>query len=409
PAVVAPWLGAFAAGKCQRAETADGPPPPPPPQHRRTLRSSRLVPPGQTNSSGRPPDAARMRGRGGPAPHQPSLPLSGMPWKARRFRLCRLMREPRSSTSKRAARASTLSTEVDAERDAAGDRAVEGDSRPEGGSARCWNSCAVETASSLARLSMPRVQSMEGLVGPSHPFQSVELPEIIEEYLDHGTALCMAFNRRGTLLASGTKEGQVVIWDFDTRGVAAVLSGHEGPVTALSWSRNGRHLLSGSEDQSVILWSVLDGSQLCRALRATPTAAGGIPEGFLSRDSESDTDGVAHAPAVAAPAGGRTAQAVPLQRQPQRPQAVGQLRTIPEGMLSHESATGSDSESGSSSSSSSEGKGDTAVGKAPAARAVLPLHAVPEGLLSREDDGGKSTPPPQPRAVPEGWLSYEED
>ncbi|KAG2442313.1 hypothetical protein HXX76_002399 [Chlamydomonas incerta] len=94
------------------------------------------------------------------------------------------------------------------------------------------------------------------------PFQSVELPEIIEEFLDHGSAQCMAFHRRGTLLASGTKEGQVVIWDFDTRGVAAVLHGHTAPVTSVSWSRNGRQLLSGSEDASVILWDVQQGKQV---------------------------------------------------------------------------------------------------------------------------------------------------
>ena len=33
------------------------------------------------------------------------------------------------------------------------------------------------------------------------PFQSVELPEIIEEYLHQGTATSIALNRRGTLLA----------------------------------------------------------------------------------------------------------------------------------------------------------------------------------------------------------------
>lgn len=33
------------------------------------------------------------------------------------------------------------------------------------------------------------------------PFQSVELPETIEEFLDDGVAQCVAFNRRGTLLA----------------------------------------------------------------------------------------------------------------------------------------------------------------------------------------------------------------
>ncbi len=33
------------------------------------------------------------------------------------------------------------------------------------------------------------------------PFQAAELPEVIEEYLEHGVAKCAAFNRRGTLLA----------------------------------------------------------------------------------------------------------------------------------------------------------------------------------------------------------------
>ncbi|GIL86888.1 hypothetical protein Vretimale_15568 [Volvox reticuliferus] len=96
------------------------------------------------------------------------------------------------------------------------------------------------------------------------PFQSVELPEIIEEYLEHGSAVCMSFNRRGTLLGAGTKQGNVVIWDFDTRGVAAVLLGHNGPVTSVAWSRTGRNLLSGSEDQSIILWDLLTCSKVCQ-------------------------------------------------------------------------------------------------------------------------------------------------
>lgn len=35
------------------------------------------------------------------------------------------------------------------------------------------------------------------------PFQS-DFPEVIEEYLEHGVAKCIAFNRRGTLLAGET-------------------------------------------------------------------------------------------------------------------------------------------------------------------------------------------------------------
>ncbi|KAF5841501.1 WD40-repeat-containing domain protein [Dunaliella salina] len=62
-------------------------------------------------------------------------------------------------------------------------------------------------------------------------------------------------------LAVGTYEGQVVLWDFDTRGVARTLSRHTKQVTGLSWSRNGRYLASGSADQSLILWDVLNGTQ----------------------------------------------------------------------------------------------------------------------------------------------------
>lgn len=92
------------------------------------------------------------------------------------------------------------------------------------------------------------------------PFQSVGLPEVIEEYLQHGDARCLAFNRHGSLLASGTKGGEVVIWDYDTRGVAKVLKRHNSAVMSLSWSRNGQQLASGSADGTVCLWNVLEGA-----------------------------------------------------------------------------------------------------------------------------------------------------
>ena len=56
------------------------------------------------------------------------------------------------------------------------------------------------------------------------PFES-DYPERNEEELQYGSlhARCCAFNRRGTLLATGCHEGAAVLWDFDTRGVVKVL------------------------------------------------------------------------------------------------------------------------------------------------------------------------------------------
>lgn len=78
----------------------------------------------------------------------------------------------------------------------------------------------------------------------------------------------------------------MVIWDFETRGVAKVLPGHNScssggggggsgnsgasqcSVSGLSWSRSGRQLLSGGRDQRIILWDVLSGTAVRRRLPA---------------------------------------------------------------------------------------------------------------------------------------------
>lgn len=59
------------------------------------------------------------------------------------------------------------------------------------------------------------------------PEDLLGLPEAIEEQLSgSGHALCAAFNSLGTLLATGCKGGEVVIWDFQTRGPVRTYKGH---------------------------------------------------------------------------------------------------------------------------------------------------------------------------------------
>ena len=74
-------------------------------------------------------------------------------------------------------------------------------------------------------------------------------------------ALCIAFNRRGTLLAAGLQDGRVVLWDFDTRGVARSCQPHIAPLTSLAWSRDGRLLVSSAADGSAVLWNVETNTQ----------------------------------------------------------------------------------------------------------------------------------------------------
>ncbi|XP_066148486.1 retinoblastoma-binding protein 5 homolog [Euwallacea fornicatus] len=85
-------------------------------------------------------------------------------------------------------------------------------------------------------------------------------PEEFDGALDsQSIALTCAFNKRGTLLAVGSNDGKIVIWDFLTRGMAKTISAHVHPICSVSWSRNSYKIASASTDNNVCIWNVLTG------------------------------------------------------------------------------------------------------------------------------------------------------
>ena len=55
----------------------------------------------------------------------------------------------------------------------------------------------------------------------------------------------------------------MIIWDFETKGVARVSQPHDQAVTCVAWSRDGRHVVSVARDCTVSSLSVLDNKQVC--------------------------------------------------------------------------------------------------------------------------------------------------
>lgn len=72
-----------------------------------------------------------------------------------------------------------------------------------------------------------------------------------------GKPSALAFDRTGTLLATGGGEA-VTVWSFKGRGPEGtrpgVLELHVQPITALAFARRGLRLASGGRDGAVVVW-----------------------------------------------------------------------------------------------------------------------------------------------------------
>ncbi len=77
----------------------------------------------------------------------------------------------------------------------------------------------------------------------------------------HRAVNSVAFNPTGTLLASGSEDKSVRLWDPLTGEQKAVLFGHSGQVLGVSFSPTGTLIASASVDSTVRLWDANTGEE----------------------------------------------------------------------------------------------------------------------------------------------------
>jgi len=93
---------------------------------------------------------------------------------------------------------------------------------------------------------------------------------------------CLAFSPDGRLLASGSKDKSIKLWNAHTGRAVATIDGRSGTIWSVAFSPDGSTLASGGMDHSVRLWNVSTGR-----LRATLQGhAGPVHSVAFSPDGE---------------------------------------------------------------------------------------------------------------------------
>lgn len=73
------------------------------------------------------------------------------------------------------------------------------------------------------------------------------------------SVLCVAFSPNGAMLASGSGDSTVRLWDLNTAMPLKTFEGHEGWVLHVSWSPDGGRLVSGGMDKALRSWDIASG------------------------------------------------------------------------------------------------------------------------------------------------------
>ncbi|WP_199248326.1 serine/threonine-protein kinase [[Phormidium] sp. ETS-05] len=82
-----------------------------------------------------------------------------------------------------------------------------------------------------------------------------------------GTVRALAINPDGKLLATGSDDNTIKLWEIDSGKQLLTLASHSNWVTSLAFHPDGKRLVSGSYDTTIKLWQLPDG-QLIRTLTA---------------------------------------------------------------------------------------------------------------------------------------------
>jgi hypothetical protein len=105
--------------------------------------------------------------------------------------------------------------------------------------------------------------SATDLVNAARRAKSIEPFLILRGHV--GTVRSVTFSPDGKMIASGSDDKTVKIWDAATGTILRSLRGHSGTVTSVFFSPDGKTLISSGKDKTVRVWDAATGEALQRS------------------------------------------------------------------------------------------------------------------------------------------------
>jgi WD40 repeat protein len=85
----------------------------------------------------------------------------------------------------------------------------------------------------------------------------VKTGRVLDKLRGHSQrATCVRFSPDGSLLATGSVDGSIILWDASDGSQLDVLRGHTGPVRSIAFHPKEVRLASGSADGSIRVWNI---------------------------------------------------------------------------------------------------------------------------------------------------------
>ena len=91
---------------------------------------------------------------------------------------------------------------------------------------------------------------------------AAQQPELVVQTGHASLVISVAFSPDGRLIASGSSDSTIKLWDAATCNQLRSLEGHTGPVNSVAFSPDGNVIASGSGDKTIKLWDVATGNQV---------------------------------------------------------------------------------------------------------------------------------------------------